>query len=170
VSALRNVGLCGRGHDGLQLMRMSLGRSQPGSAVIRPWRLFGFSILFGSTGCGEPATLSGDACVPETAVAASAAVAPALTWVPDCGVGSLSVTTEAGDLMWSISSDPEADRTPTNRIRSGVIYGVVPQEAHQFGELAPLSVGQAYRVFLRVVDSRGDITLVGSGMFQVPAE
>jgi hypothetical protein len=138
--------------------------------VIRAWRFFGFSILLGSTGCREPATLSEDACGPETAVAASAALSPAFTWVPDCAVGSVSVTTDAGDPMWSIRSDPEADLTPANRIRSGVIYGVIPQQAQQFGELVPLAADQAYRVFLRVVDSRGDNTLVGTGTFEVPAE
>jgi hypothetical protein len=138
--------------------------------VIRAWRLLGFSILFGATGCREPATLSGDACGPATDLAASAALPPALTWVPDCAVGSLSVTTDAGDLMWSIHSEPEADLTPANRIRSGIIYGMVPEQAQQFGELVPLTAGQSYRVFLRVVDSRGDNTVVGTGMFEVPAE
>ena len=72
--------------------------------------------------------------------------------------------------MWSITSDPEADLTPTNRIRSGIIYGVVPPQAHQFGELVPPTAGQAYRVFLRVVDSRGETTLVSTGAFEIPAE
>ena len=80
------------------------------------------------------------------------------------------MTTEAGNPLWSIVSDPEADFTPTNQIRSGVVYGIVPEQAHQFGELEPLSAGQAYRVFLHVVDSHGEDTLVGSGLFQVPAE
>ncbi len=138
--------------------------------MTRLWRLFGFSLLLGSAGCGDPATVIGDACGPETAVAATAALPPTITWTPDCAVGSLSVTTEAGDPLWSIVSDPEANLTPTNHIRSGVVYGVVSQQAHQFGELEPLSAGHEYRVFLRVVDSRGESTLVGSGLFQVPAE
>jgi hypothetical protein len=139
--------------------------------MTQRWRLFGvFSLLFGCAGCREPATLSGDACGPETAIAADAGIPPTLTWVPDCAVGSLAVTTEAGNPMWQVNSDPEADHTPTNRIRSGVVYGVVPEQAHQFADLVPLASGQAYRVFLRVVDSRGDNTLVGTGMFEVPAE
>jgi len=59
---------------------------------------------------------------------------------------------------------------PTNRIRSSVVYGVVPEQAHQFVELVPLAAGQAYQVLLRVVDSRGDNSLVGTGSFEVPAE
>ena len=138
--------------------------------MTRTWPLFGFSLLVGSTGCGDPATVGEDACAPETAVTATAALAPTFTWLPDCAVGSLAVTTEAGDPLWSITSDPEADLTPSNRIRSGVTYGIVPKDADQFGDLVPLTAGQAYQVLLRVTDSRGDVTLVGTGSFEVSVE
>jgi hypothetical protein len=95
---------------------------------------------------------------------------PALTWTPDCAVGSLAITTEPGDLLWSISSEPEPDLTPTNRIRSGVIYGTVPALARQSREPVPLVPGQRFRAILHVVDSHGADTLVGTGLFTVSAE
>ena len=138
--------------------------------MTRPWRLLGVTLLVGAAGCGEPATVGGDACPADVAVAASTALVPTFIWMPDCAVGSLAVTTEPGDLVWSVASDPDVDLTPTNRLRSGVIYGTVPPDAHQFGELVPLAPGQSYRVLLRVVYSRGDNALVGTGAFEVPVE
>ena len=81
------------------------------------------------------------------------------------------MTTEPGDLLWQISSESEPDVTPTNRIRSGVTYGTVPELAQESGDGAvPLSAGQAYRVILHVIDSQGHTTLVGQGLFEAPAE
>jgi hypothetical protein len=128
-------------------------------------------LLYGAAGCRDAASVLGDACEPEVSVAATAGLSPTLTWTPDCAVGSLMVTTEPGDLLWHISSEPEANFTPTNRIRSGVTYGTVPELARQTGDRAvPLSAGQTYRVVLHVIDSQGQTTLVGKGLFEASAE
>jgi hypothetical protein len=113
-------------------------------------------LLCGTAGCNDAATVLGDACEPEVSVAAGAAVPPTFTWAPDCAVASLEVTTEPGNLLWQINSDPETGLTPTNRIRSGVVYGTVPAMTHEVGDGAlPLAPGQPYRVFLQVLDSQG---------------
>lgn len=126
--------------------------------------------LVGVLGCSESATFLGNACEPSVAVVVAGTTPPAFTWAPDCAVGTLYITTDVGNAMWLISSDPEADLTPTNRIASGVVYGVVPAGAQQFGDLVALEAGQQYRVFLSVTDSHGDRTRVGAGTFGAPSE
>ena len=69
-----------------------------------------------------------------------------------------------------IASESQPDLTPTNQIRSGVIYGIVPAESPQFREPVSLTPGQTYRVILHVIDSHGDDTLLGTGLFGVPTE
>ena len=92
---------------------------------------------------------------------------PTFTWTPDCAVGSLTVTMEPGDLLWQIRSEPDADLTPVNRIRSGVAYGVVPAMSREFGgDAVALAPGQPYRVILHVSDSQGHTMLVGQGVFE----
>jgi hypothetical protein len=127
-------------------------------------------MLCGAAGCSDPATVVGDACAAEVTLMASPTLPPTLTWTPDCAVGTLSVTTEPGDLLWTIFSEPQPDLTPTNQIRSGVIYGIVPAESRQSREPVPLTPGQSYRVILHVIDSHGDDTLVGTDLFGVPTD
>jgi hypothetical protein len=130
-----------------------------------PWIL----LLYGGTACSDPAVL-GDACEPDVTVETTGAAPPTLTWTPDCAVGIFRITTEPGDQLWSIASDPEPDHPPTNQIRSGVIYGTVPARSHQFGDLIPLNPGDTYRVILHVLDSRGGDAVVGTRLFSVPTE
>jgi len=127
-------------------------------------------LLHGGAACRDPATVLGDACEPDVTLAASASLPPTLTWAPDCAVGLLRVATEPGNHMWSIASEPESDLTPTNQIRSGVIYGTVPPKCRQLGDLVPLTPGDTYRVLLHVRDSQGKDALVGTRLFSVPSE
>jgi len=129
-----------------------------------------WGMTLGALGCGEPATLIGDACTPEVAFTVVATAPPEFRWTPACEVGTLYVITEFGNPMWQISSKPQADLTPTNHIQSGVVYGNVPMTAQQFGDLAPLEGGQTYRVALSVTDSEGERSQVGEATFTVPGE
>jgi hypothetical protein len=83
----------------------------------------------GVLGCSEPATLIGNACQPGVTLTVSQTAPPEFAWTPSCDVGTLRVTTEVGNPMWQIGSEPQADFTPTNQIHSGVLYGVVPPKA-----------------------------------------
>ena len=82
----------------------------------------------------------------------------------------LQVTTEAGNPKWSISNLPQSDFTPTNKIQSGVTYGVVPPASQEFIDVVPLAAGETYLVVLHVTDTQGDGTLVGHVTFTVPAQ
>jgi hypothetical protein len=132
--------------------------------------LSGLALLTAFLGCSDPPTFIGDACQSDIAITVSAATGPQFDWTPTCAVGILHVTTEAGDPMWSISSKPQADFTPTNRIQGGVMYGTVPPDAQQVVQVVPLVPGETYRVLLDVINSEGEITLVGKNTFSGPAE
>jgi hypothetical protein len=114
--------------------------------------------LLGALGCSDAATVIGNACEPEVALTVGATAPPEFTWVPACDVGTVYVTTEAGNPMWQIRSEVQADLTPTNQIRSGVVYSTVPAKAQHFLDPVPLEAGQTYRVVLFVTDSHGDDT------------
>jgi hypothetical protein len=124
----------------------------------------------GALGCSDPATLIGNACEPGVALTVSVTAQPEFRWAPDCDVGTLYVTTEAGNPMWQIGSEPQAGFTPTNQIQSGVIYGTLPTKTQAFIEAVPLEPGQTYRVTLFVTDSHGEHTGVGNTTFSAPAE
>jgi hypothetical protein len=85
-------------------------------------------------------------------------------------VGSLYVSTEAGNPAWSIESNPQGGSLPTNLTQSGVIYGTVPPQAHEFIPSVPLVSGQTYRILLYVTNSQGEATEVGRSHFDTPAE
>src|SRR5919199_2777434 len=89
-------------------------------------RLTLWGMSMGLTACGEPATLVGNACHSEVTPTVSDSVPPEFRWTPECDIGTVFVTTEAGNPMWQISSQPRDEVTPTNEIHSGVIYGVLP--------------------------------------------
>jgi hypothetical protein len=130
--------------------------------------LFGSSI--GILGCSEPATLIGNACKPGVTPTVSQSAPAEFQWTPACDVGTVVVTSEAGHPMWQVSSDPQADFTPTNEIHSGLVYGVAPPKTHAFIDATALVPGQVYRVALIVTDSRGNDTGVGNTTFSAPAE
>jgi hypothetical protein len=133
-------------------------------------RLPVWCLSLGALGCSDPATLSGDACEPGVALTVSATAQAEFRWAPDCDVGTLYVTTEAGNPMWQISSEPQADFTPTNEIQSGVMYGTLPTKTRALIEAVPLEPGQTYRVILFVTDSHGEQSGVGNTTFSAPAE
>lgn len=124
-------------------------------------------VLLAAPGCGSDAPLlPAEACTVEVDVAVGEGLTPGITWVPDCGVGTLQVTSLSGDgLVWSISGVPEADLVPTNPIHSGVVYGRLPPGTRQFTDLVPLQTGHTYALGLHVIDREGTSTLVGSTTF-----
>jgi hypothetical protein len=91
-------------------------------------------------------------------------------WTPACDVGTIYVTTDAGEPMWQVSSEPQADFTPTNQIHSGVVYGVLPPQTQAAIEAKALMPGQRSRVNLIVTDSHGNDTPVGAVTFSLPTE
>ena len=133
-------------------------------------RLAVITLGVGVLGCSEPATLIGNACEAGIAPTVSQTAPPEFQWTPACDIGTLLVTTEAGDPVWQVSSDPQADHTPTNRIHRGVIYGVLPPESYTSIEPKALVPGQTYRLNLIVTDSQGEETHVGAVIFTLPAQ
>jgi len=133
-------------------------------------RLALISVGVGVLGCSEPATLIGNACEAGITATVTRTAPPEFEWTPACDIGTLYVTTEAGDPAWQVSSEPQADFTPTNQIHSGVVYGVLPPKTQAFTEATALVPGQIYRVNLSVTDSQGHRTRVGSATFSLPAE
>jgi hypothetical protein len=115
--------------------------------------------------CSEPPTLLGDACTSEVVVTVTEAAPPVVQWAPECEVGTLYVTTDAGTPVWQIHSVPEADLTPTNHIQPGVVYGVLPPQTQVFIGPTDLVADQAYHLSLIVTNSQGDDTTVGMGTF-----
>ena len=120
-------------------------------------------------GCSDPALPTG-ACESGVALTVSATAQPEFRWVPECGVGALYVTTEAGNPMWQINSKPQPDFTPTNDIQSRVVYGTMPTKTQALIEAVPLEPGQTYRVILFVTDGQGEQTRGGNTTFLAPAE
>jgi hypothetical protein len=133
-------------------------------------RLALWSVGIGVVGCSEPAALVGNACQAAVTPTVSETAPPEFRWAPACDVGTVVVTTEAGQPMWQISSEPQADFTPTNQIHSGVTYGVLPPGTQAFIEATGLVVGQTYRVNLSVTNSQGAATHVGATTFSLRAE
>jgi hypothetical protein len=125
--------------------------------------LLSTGLLF-ACGDSEPLLPEG-ACTGNVLVTVSSGLTPEMTWTPNCGVGVLLVAPIEGGLAWQISGVPGADQVPTNPIRSGVIYGILPPGTHQFFEMAALEPGRSYAVALHVVDREGTRALVGSESF-----
>jgi len=136
---------------------------------VRRLHRWPLGLLGAVAGC-DSAGFLGPACQPGLVVAVTDSPQPAFTWTPECEVGTVYVTTDVGNAMWTISSVPESDLTPTNRIASGVLYGVLPAEAEQFGDLKPLEAEHQYHVFLGVTDTQGRSTQVGEAAFTIPSE
>jgi hypothetical protein len=128
-----------------------------------------WSMSVGLAACSEPATLVGNACRAEVTPTASQSAPPEFRWTPECDVGTIVVTSEAGNPIWQIGSDPLADFTPTNQIHSGVIYGVLPPHTQAFTEPSDLVPGQTYRLNLIVTNSQGEDMHVGAIAFTLPA-
>jgi hypothetical protein len=124
----------------------------------------------GVAGCSEPATPISNACRSDVAPTVVTTTPPEFRWTPECDSGTVFVTTEAGNPMWQIGSEPQADFTPTNQIHSGVIYGVLPPNTWVAIEPSDLVPGQAYRLNLIVINSEGEDTHVGTVIFTIPAE
>jgi hypothetical protein len=148
-------------------MRIPLGRSPE---ITMPRAVALALVSVGLVGCSDP-TLVGNACQPGVTATVNQTTPPTFDWTPVCDVGTVLVTTEAGDLVWQLNSDPLADGTPTNGIHGGVVYGVAPPNAHTFGDPpAPgLVPGAVYAVYLNVIDSQGRDTNVGGTTFSIAA-
>ncbi len=78
-------------------------------------RLALFSLSVGVPACSEPATLMGNPCQAGVMATVSQTTPPEFRWTPACDVGTIYVTTEAGEPMWQLSSEPQPISRPLTR-------------------------------------------------------
>ncbi len=99
-------------------------------------------------GCINPTSVvppgGGDvtACGSVSTVNTGGGLTPSFSWVPDCGVGILSIhPTDDTTSLWTVSN---IDNTMVSPIR----YGTPPENGSQDSVAVPLETGKAYRLRL----------------------
>jgi hypothetical protein len=87
---------------------------------------------------------------------------PRFEWVPRCRISELVVFDEGtGETMWSLFS---AGGSRPNTLRSGIEYGVVPDDADEEAPAQLLVPGTTYRVTLSATNN-GSVDAIGTRTF-----
>lgn len=87
---------------------------------------------------------------------------PRFEWVPACLISELVVFEEGtGQEMWSVFSTGGSE---PNTIRSGVVYGTLPDDADETAPAQALVPGTTYRVTMSATNN-GSVDAIGTRTF-----
>lgn len=120
-------------------------------------------VLMGTVSCGGDST-GPDQCSANVTLQINAFPdrGPRFEWVPSCLISELVVFEEGtGQEMWSVFSSGGSE---PNTIRSGVVYGTVPDDADESAPAQPLVPGTTYRVTMSATNN-GSVDAIGTRTF-----